>query len=92
MDNFLPFFGAFSVLFFFLIGGLWLAWMVLWILVPFTLFNIRKQVDRQAMLAERIDKQLGELLQIARALQPPPPAIAAPPADLSARYQPPSGS
>ena len=83
MDNLLPFFGAFSVLFFLLIGGLWLAWMVLWILVPFTLFNIRKQVDRQAQLAERIDKQLGELLQIARSLQPAPPAIAPPPPSSS---------
>ena len=88
MDNILPLFGAFSFLFIFLFGGLWLAWIVLWILVPFTLFAIRKQVDQQALSAQRIEKQLGELLQIARTLRPIAPVAE----DLS-KYQPPgSGS
>jgi hypothetical protein len=72
MDNLLPFFGAFSVLFFMLIGGLWLAWIVLWILVPFTLFAIRKQIDQQALATLRLEKQLGELLEIARGLRGQP--------------------
>jgi hypothetical protein len=68
MDNLLPVFGAFSVLFFLLIGGLWLALTVLWILVPFTLFAIRKQAEQQALTTLRLEKQLAELLEIARNL------------------------
>jgi hypothetical protein len=84
MDNILPLFGAFSALFIFFIGGLWLVCVVLWVLVPFTLFAIRKQVDQQALSAQRIEKQLGELLTIARTLRqsaPPrePPAANPPP-------------
>ena len=78
MDNILPLFGAFSALFFLVLGGLWLAWLVLWILVPFSLFAIRKQVDQQALATQRLEKQLGELLEIARTLrksaEPPPNA------------------
>jgi len=85
VDNLLPFFGAFSVLFVMLLGALWLAWMILWILVPFSLFAIRRQVDEQTQTAHRMEKQLAELLQITRAMRdaspqaenpaksPPPP-------------------
>jgi hypothetical protein len=80
MDNLLPVFGAFSVFFFLVIGGLWLALAVLWILVPFTLFAIRKQVDQQALTTLRLEKQLAELLEIARGLrgQAEPPEIKSP--------------
>ncbi len=84
MDQLLPFFGAFSALFFVLMGALWLGWMILWILVPFTLFAIRRQVDEQTAIARRVEKQLGELLKIAR-----PPIEGTPPPVLPPEPTPP---
>jgi hypothetical protein len=82
MDQVMPFLGAFSVLFFMLFGALWLGWMILWILVPFTLFAIRKQVDEQTLIAHRVEKRITELLLVARAQRGDTPN-AEPPAPTS---------
>jgi hypothetical protein len=81
LDQYLPFFGAFSLLVVMVLGGLWLVWMILWILVPFQIFAMRKRLDEQTLVLQRTERLIAELLQATRALREgssagslPPPA------------------
>ncbi|MHB1846872.1 MAG: hypothetical protein ACYCWW_18785 [Deltaproteobacteria bacterium] len=64
--------GIIGLLLFILLGLVTVVLSIVWMLVPFAVFAIRRRVDEQQAVLLRLEQRLAKLVERD---QPPPPAL-----------------
>jgi hypothetical protein len=68
-------FGLIGFFFFMVFGILSFVYLILQIMMIFSVFSIRKRVDEQQGVIDRIERHLATLVDRSRPPEPPPPTI-----------------